>query len=140
MNEISESSLLYKPFTDIVGAISSTLCMVHCLLTPLLFAAHAASSVTCSEIGPLWWKLFDFVFLIVSIVAIRFAVKTTSLQHMPTLMYVTWGVLAILVVNNFFHVLPVPHAMIYVPAIGLAALHLYNRKYCTCRDGSCCTA
>ena len=134
----SKSFNLYRSYTDIIGATSSTLCMLHCLLTPFLFAVHATSSVACSEIGPLWWKIIDFLFLFISIVAIRYTAKATSLEFMPTILYVTWVALAILVINNFFNLLPIPHAAIYIPAMGLAALHLYNRKYCRCKEDSCC--
>ena len=77
MNE-SKSFNLYRSYTDIIGATSSTLCMLHCLLTPFLFAVHATSSVACSEIGHLWWKIIDFLFLFISIVAIRYTAKATS--------------------------------------------------------------
>lgn len=138
MNDPKEYNVNYSSSTDLIGAASSSLCMVHCLLTPVLFAAHATSSVACSEIGPGWWKMIDFLFLIISFVAIRYTVKTTSSERMPSLMYITWSLLAILIINNFVHVLPIPHAMIYIPALSLSALHLYNRKYCRCQDDVCC--
>jgi len=28
--------------------------------------------------------------------------------------------------------------VVYIPAIALVGLHLYNRKYCKCEDDTCC--
>jgi len=121
----------YKSSIDFLGAISSSLCMVHCLITPLLFAVQA-TSLSCSEISPSWWKMIDCIFLIVSLVAIIFTAKSTSLKFMPRLLYTSWLLLAIIVLNNLFHLINLPHALIYIPAIVLIILHMYNRKYCRC--------
>ena len=51
--------------------------------------------------------------------------------------YAFWMCFAILVLNNFFQFLKIPHALIYFPAICLSGLHLYNRRYCRC-DGNKC--
>ena len=51
---------LRKP--DTIGAMASTLCVIHCLLTPILFAVQSYTAVH-SEVAPLWWKNLDFIFI-----------------------------------------------------------------------------
>jgi len=126
--------------SDIFGLVASSLCMVHCLATPFLFAAQAAVGATCSDIGPLWWKMIDFFFLVITFFAIVYTVKSTLLKWMPLVLYVLWTVLAILVVNKFFHIVHVPHTIIYIPAIALSLLHLYNWNYCRCHEDRCSVA
>jgi len=127
-------SLGFKSNPDYVGAMASGLCMVHCLATPFIFAAHATASLSCADISPLWWKLIDYLFLIISFCAIHFSSKSSSSKWIPKTLYVLWVCLAILVVNSSFHFIPLPHALLYIPALGLSALHLYNQRYCKCED------
>lgn len=125
---------------DLLGASSSTLCMIHCLITPILFTAHATCSSTCSEISPFWWKIIDCVFLIISFLAIQQSAKTTTLKYIQTLMYSAWAFLAIIILNNMINLFNINHALIYLPALSLAGFHLYNRKYCACKEEKCCVA
>lgn len=36
--------------SDLFGVLASSLCMVHCLVTPLFFVVQA-STIQCSEVG-----------------------------------------------------------------------------------------
>ena len=122
--------------SDLFGVLASSLCMVHCLATPLIFVVQA-STVACSEVGPLWWRMMDYLFLVVSIIAIYQSARTTASKWMPKAMYVSWGILAFLILNESLHLLPIPHILMYLPAFCLVFLHLYNRKYCQC-EAKCC--
>ena len=133
-----ELTTINKTKSDLFGVLASSLCMVHCLATPLIFVVQA-STATCSEVGPWWWRVMDYLFLVVSLAAIFHSAKLTSLKWMPKALYACWGILAFLILNDSFHVLPIPHAMIYLPAFSLVFLHLYNRKYCRCETDTCCT-
>ncbi|MFK7934800.1 MAG: MerC domain-containing protein [Saprospiraceae bacterium] len=123
--------------SDLFGALASSLCVIHCVATPLIFVVQA-SAIRCSEIGPWWWRILDYLFLVVSIFAIYQSADKTSLAWMPKTMYIAWGVLAFLIINTTFHVLPIPHLLVYLPAFSLVFLHLYNRKYCRCATTKCC--
>jgi hypothetical protein len=121
--------------SDIVGMLASGLCMIHCLATPLIFVVQV--SATCYEKGPWWWKMIDYAFLVISIIAIYYSAKKTSLQWMPTALYACWGCLAILIINEGLHLVALPHMLIYLPAFSLIFLHLYNRRYCGCTTDEC---
>lgn len=122
---------------DLLGVLASSLCMVHCLATPIIFVVQA-SIVGCSEAGPWWWRMIDSLFLVVSIIAIYHSARATSLQWMPMALYGCWGVLAFLIINEQLSLLTIPHYLIYLPAFSLVFLHLYNRKYCRCDTQNCC--
>ena len=63
---------LRKP--DTIGAMASTLCVIHCLLTPVLFAVQSYTAVH-GEVAPLLWKNLDFIFITISFFAIHRSTK-----------------------------------------------------------------
>ena len=125
-------SIPSKIDSDNIGGIGSALCLVHCFVTPFLFAAQATVSSTCSDISPTWWKMIDLVFLAITFIAVWHSSKKTILTWMPSALYSFWICFAILVLNNFFQFFKIPHALIYIPAICLSGLHLHNRRSCRC--------
>lgn len=66
---------LNKP--DVFGAFASTLCLLHCIATPLLFIVHSCSIGGCSA-TPVWWKSIDYLFLVISFFAIYRSTQTTT--------------------------------------------------------------
>lgn len=59
--------------SDILGASASTLCLIHCLATPLLFVAqaeavhHEHDHAHHHAAGPSWWGMIDIALLFVSL-------------------------------------------------------------------------
>ncbi|MDA9907632.1 MerC domain-containing protein [Flavobacteriaceae bacterium] len=85
---------LRKP--DTIGAVASTLCVIHCLLTPILFAVQSYTAVH-SEVAPLWWKNLDFIFITISFFAINQSTKNSSKK---SIQYALWGGLGFLTFFN----------------------------------------
>jgi hypothetical protein len=83
--------------------------------------------------------MIDFFFLIISIAAIYYSSRATSLQWMPKALYACWSILAFLIFNETYQWLAIPHILVYFPAFSLVFLHLYNRKFCGCKKARCCT-
>lgn len=123
--------------SDILGAAASFLCIIHCLLTPFIFVAQASVSHVCSEISPFWWKSIDLFFLAITIAAVYFTAKSTNLKWMPISLWTCWIILAFLVLNKFINLVSIPHFIVYIPAISLSVLHIYNRRYCNCDNEVC---
>jgi len=98
--------ILLKQKPDSIGAIASTLCLIHCLATPFVFIAQSCTLTCCNGV-PMWWGSIDYIFLIISF----FTVYRSNLNEKA----------------------------IYIPAIALIMLHLYNKKYCQCHTNTCCT-
>ena len=53
---------------------------------------------------------------------------------MPYALYVSWGLLAAYIIGEKFHLIHLAHEWMFLPALGLVFLHLYNRRHCNCED------
>jgi len=133
MSSILAGQLKFTKESDLFGAATSTLCMIHCIATPFIFLAQA-NHTSCGELGPWWWHTIDYIFLLVAFVAIYYTHKSTSITWVIPVMYISWLMLALVVVNAKVNLLPLPGLMIYLPACSLIFLHIYNRKYCNCSN------
>ncbi|WP_299890117.1 MerC domain-containing protein [uncultured Lacinutrix sp.] len=120
-----------------LGAIASTLCLIHCIATPFLFIVQTCS-VTCCSAAPTWWQFIDYFFLIISFFAIYKSTQTSSNSWIKPLLWLSWFLLFLVIVNEKLEWLVLNDNLIYVPAIALVILHLYNLKYCKCNTNRCC--
>ena len=127
--------VLFK--SDTIGAIASSLCMAHCIVTPFIFIAHTCAANGC-KLTPLWWQLIDYCFLSISFLAIHQSVKTTTNNLLKKLLWVNWFVLCLVIINDKIEIFQISEIFRYVSAISLSVLHLYNLKYCQCKKNNCC--
>ncbi|NOU59916.1 MerC domain-containing protein [Marinifilum caeruleilacunae] len=112
---------------------STTLCLVHCILTPFIFIAQACAASCCAE-SPVWWRVIDFLFLVISFIAVYFAAKNSSKRWVKIALYVLFAFLSFFIINEHAGSLQLNRIFLYTPAFLLFALHLYNKKYCQCQD------
>lgn len=119
------------PKSDILGALASSLCVIHCVATPFLFLAHTCAITGCAE-TPFWWQSLDYIFLAVSFFAVARSAQQTARPLLRNALWGSWGLLALLVLNEKTALLPLPETITYVAALGLAGLHLYRLRYCSC--------
>lgn len=129
--------------SDMLGAFASGLCLIHCIATPFIFLAHAGVSAHGHEHGhahasPLWWGFIDIIFLVISFGAVFWSSRNTSKKWMPYFMIASWLGLAVVILNEKLGMVLIPEEAIYLPALSLVGLHLYNRRYCQCADEECC--
>ncbi len=121
-----------------VGAIASSICLVHCLITPILFVAKVCSASCCAaETTPTWWKMLDLLFLGVALFAVYHSAKVTTKKWIGVGLWVSWFVLALVIANEYVQFAPVYEYAIYFPSLSLVLLHVYNSRYCHCNDDSC---
>ncbi len=117
---------------DLIGATSSTLCALHCMATPFIFIAQAGFVE-----APEWYHIIDYFFIVISFAAIYYAAKNSSKDWMRIALWSTWSILLLAILNESLEVIHLPEASVYVPALVIAGLHLYNRKYCQCTEECC---
>ncbi|MEM6721577.1 MAG: MerC domain-containing protein [Bacteroidota bacterium] len=129
--------ILYKKQSDTIGMFASSLCLIHCLATPLLFIAQSQMACCAAEV-PLWWKAIDIFFLVISFFAVYWSTKTTSRNWMKYAFWSTWLLLSFIIINERTGLFSIPEYAIYIPSLSLVVLHLYNRKYCQCKNDNCC--
>ena len=123
--------------SDTIGALSSGLCMIHCLATPFFFFATACSASCCSA-APSWWQWLDYFFLIVSFIAVNQSTKSTNSKFVKYGLWISWIGLFILILNAkflWFHTSPNTK---FIPAFSLIGIHLYNLRYHKCNTKECC--
>lgn len=124
---------------DTLGAVASGLCLIHCMATPFLFIAHAGASGHDHHHGsPEWWGFIDIAFLAVSLLAVVWSARNSTKVWMKILLLLSWLGLAAVIFNEKAGWVHIPEEAIYVPALFLVFLHLYNRRYCHCADEECC--
>lgn len=127
--------ILNKP--DTFGAIASAICLVHCVATPLIFIVSSCSLKGCNN-TPLWWKSIDYIFLIISLIAIYFSTKTSTNNTVKVLLWLSWTLLFTVIINEKMNWFYLPEYSIYIPATLLIVAHMYNLKYCKCSTDKCC--
>jgi uncharacterized membrane protein len=130
--------IILKQKTDLIGAITSTLCLMHCIATPFIFIAQS-SAMVCCESAPVWWRLIDYFFLVISFLAVYRSTQTTASYWIKPFLWLSWSVLFIIIMNEKIAWFSFSEQAIYFPALALIALHLYNKKYCQCNTTNCCT-
>ena len=79
-----------KMNSDLIGALASTLCTIHCLATPFIFLASTCARDCCNG-APTWWLWIDYGFLIISFFAVYQSTKTTSKYWIKPALWICWG-------------------------------------------------
>ena len=131
--------LKLSSYPNLWGSLASGLCLAHCVVTPFLFAAHTGH-VQGHHAHPEWWGFIDLMFLVISFLAIFWSVRNTSKYWMKLSLWVSWALLTMIILNEKLTLVPISETFIYIPSIALIVLHLYNRKYCKCKEEDCCTS
>lgn len=119
-----------------MGVIASGLCLLHCVATPLLFIAQTHITTT-HETSPSWWGLLDYLFLIISFIAVYRSNQTTNKIWIGMALWISWSILAFVIINEKFELFTLSEFIAYIPALALIIFHLYNQKYCHCGGKGC---
>ena len=116
---------------DIYGILVCTLCILHCIATPLIFFSVAASND--NNISPQFlWKNLDYFFLAISLFIVYNSAKNTTKPIMKYLLGMGWLMLFLVLTNEKIGVFHIPELVTYITSINLAVVHLYNYRYCRC--------
>lgn len=123
--------------SDAIGALSSGMCMIHCLATPFFFVAAACSKSCCSA-APGWWLWIDYIFIFISFVAVLYSTKNTKNNFVKFGLWLSWLGLFIFIINIVYGFIDVSDNIKFIPAFSLIGFHLYNIWFCRCDDKVCC--
>ena len=85
--------------SDYIGAIAGVLCIIHCIITPLLFLINAelATKQTLFSL-----QLIGYLFLIISFFAVYISALNTTNNTVKVLFFLFWGALLFLILNETF--------------------------------------
>ncbi|HET6242953.1 MAG: MerC domain-containing protein [Bacteroidetes bacterium] len=113
------------PNSDIIGILSSGLCLVHCLALPAAFLYIGDSSAGHSH-GHGGFN-YDYLFLSIAIVAVFFTTKKTSSTFIK---FSLWIFLLICTFAIIFHdYSPFIQYIMYIGSAGLIISHVLNIRY-----------
>ena len=129
---------IVKSKEDVVGALASLLCFLHCASSPFLLPLLTAASFSNNALLFQWWGYIDVTFLFVSFLAVVYAAKATVKQWVGYALWSSWIALTVVIFNEKQGWLHLPEVINYIPALLLIFFHLYNRRYCQCQDENCC--
>jgi len=121
---------------DLIGASASLLCLLHCIIAPLLFLAQASLSSQHLDV-PIWYRVIDYVFLIISFLAIVYSIKSTTKVWIKRAFWLSWIVLTSAILNESFGLVYASELVVYLPALSLIGLHLYNHRFCQRHQAVC---
>lgn len=104
---------------DLIGILSSSICLVHCVATPLLIAFGA---------GFITNPFFKYLFLILSFVSIFKATENITSKKISLLLWISfWGFLFSTLFQEEYEWL---HYSGYLFAILIIIGHILNIKHC----------
>ncbi len=110
---------LFSSKPDWAGIISASLCVVHCLLTPLLLLLAASFS---------WWSGLSYFFLSISFYA---AFETSRAQTSRSILVLIWGGFVLLTLSIILEdAFPVLHKFSYPASLLLVIGHILNLRHC----------
>jgi len=119
-------------YSDFLGVAASGLCAIHCALTPLFFAAKPVLESTMGHHhhhGDGFWSLLDYLFLVLSLLAVWYSAKHTHHKGIRKMLWGAWVVFAIGLLAEIFHV-EYGIWLMYLGSIALVVTHSYNHLYC----------
>ncbi len=114
-------------YADWLGISASGLCLIHCALTPLLFTAkplyYGMIGRQVHNHGA--WAALDYVFLILSFLAVWYAARNTSFITLKWVLWAAWIAFTIGLLLESMH-LAFGHWLMYVGSITLVMAHIKN--------------
>lgn len=131
-NLISMNKIKTHLRADYLGILSAGLCLIHCILLPIVFAWRAVSFEHEIE-GAFKW---DYIFLIFSFYAVLQAAKHTMFPAIKWILWISFSILATSVfLENYAKVF---EYIIIFTSLFLIVVHLYNLRYCQAQ--TCCAS
>ena len=124
-----------KKNSDYLGAVAGVLCIIHCIVTPLLFVINAELATNQTL---LVLQAIGYIFLIISFFAVYRSALNTTNNVVKILFFLFWSFLLFLILNESFGAFRISETFTFISAFSLSALHIYNLKYCQCKDENCC--
>ena len=125
--------------SDKIGIISSIFCLFHCAITPILFISQPTILNTYSDSLEILWRLASLLFIPFSLYAVYRSNRNTSHRYLGFFMWLSCFILLATIINEAFEIFSLEEYLSYGASITLGFLHVYNLKYCTCKDDDCCT-
>ena len=124
--------------SDNLGILSSSLCFIHCFITPFVYMSFA-SLFSQNDFLSFSWKGINIIFIVFSLIAVNRSTKKTTSKIIKPIFWFSWSFLFFVLFNEEVKFIELPELVSYLSALNLAGVHVYNLKFCRCKDENCCT-
>ena len=126
LHKIMKKSYWFYKNADLIGFTSSLLCIVHCLVLPVLIAlSYFTVNIEAFE----HWHELDYIFIGLSFFAVRYAVSRTSKSAMKIAFWATFLIFSAALLAH--EALPWMLLVSLMASLVLMVLHLINYRSCT---------
>ncbi len=115
--------------SDFFGVLTCSLCLVHCISTPLIIISLSSLNTKLS-MSYSWWSNLDYVFLLISFFMVYFSTQITKAKWMKYFFWLSWFSLLLIIINEKTELYQFTEYATYFSVTVLSLLHLYNLKYC----------
>lgn len=118
----------YRYYYDYLGIVSSGVCLVHCLATPILMLIQAYYKTGLNVSDQEELRYLDYVFVSVCFLAVYFTTKEEVSRKINTVfwLFFLFFALSILFEDDFQYL----NFVGYFSSFGLIITHLINIKKC----------
>ena len=124
--------------SDNLGILSSSLCLIHCFITPFIYMSFT-SLFSQNDFLYSSWKGINIIFIVFSLIAVNRSTKKTTSKIIKPIFWFSWCFLFFVLFNEEVKFIELPELASYLSALNLAGIHVYNLKFCGCKDENCCT-
>ena len=124
--------------SDNLGILSSSLCLIHCFITPFIYMSFT-SLFSQNDFLYSSWKGINIIFIVFSLIAVNRSTKKTTSKIIKPIFWFSWCFLFFVLFNEEVKFIELPELVSYLSALSLAGIHVYNLKFCGCKDENCCT-
>ncbi|GAB3271149.1 hypothetical protein GCM10027347_42250 [Larkinella harenae] len=108
---------------DVIGITGSVLCIIHCLITPVLLISSTLLTDRTLRIG---FLSLDYVFILVNIVAVFFATRRASQSYIRIGLWTFLGLFAGALLLEDIH--ESFEYLAFTASAGLIAMHILNLR------------
>ena len=134
MNKILNNTIINS---DHIGILTGFVCGLHCIMTPLLFI-YQIELINLNKDEIFSWQSLNYLFMIISFLAVYRSAKNSSNSIIKILMFVSWIFLSLSLLNEQFEIFRIEEFYTYLAITSICSLHFYNLRYCRCDDPNCC--
>lgn len=114
---------LLRQKADYIGITGSVLCLIHCLITPVLVLTSTLLNHDTLRVG---FLSLDYLFIGINIVAVWSASRHTS----QLIRLALWSFLVLFALGLWLEDIPGFDYVAYAASLGLVITHLANIRYC----------
>ncbi|MEM7511212.1 MAG: MerC domain-containing protein [Bacteroidota bacterium] len=119
---------IFKQRADLAGVIASGLCIIHCILTPVIVVSLPFLSHQHGDHYHGHWAGLDSLFVLLSLIAVFFASRDTHKPGIGIALWLSWAAFAIGIFLHMWHI-EVGEIISYIGSFALIITHLVNLRY-----------